>query len=104
MKNNANSNQTALIEGGSADQLLRRLKEGMIIKTRIVLCLGNSRYLLRIFGYNLVMASNLAFNRFDEIYIKVKSVQPYLVLKILKDYRESSASGGKLKKGGILAV
>jgi len=63
--------------------MLRKLRKGMHLTSRIILVLGHNRYLLRIYGYNLIMESTLKFNRFDEIHIEVLHVRPKLKLRFI---------------------
>lgn len=72
------------IEDTGVTRLLRRLRKGMRIKSRIVLVLDNKRYLLRIQGRNLLMESNLSFERKEELWIEVLAVRPRLKLRLLK--------------------
>ncbi len=67
---------------GDLKPLLQRLKKGMVLRSRIVYALGNNQYLLRLFGYNLLMESELEFKRFDEIEIEVKKLYPKLHLSV----------------------
>lgn len=78
-----------VVDGKNLDQLLRRLWEGMVLQGRIVLCLGSNRYLLRIWGYNLVMESARAFMRHEEFNIQIIKLTPRLELKIFKDQNHS---------------
>ena len=67
---------------GDLQPLLRRLKKGALVPARIVLCLPENKYLLRIMGNNLVMKSRLPFKKFDEFYLRVKKLDPYLEMEI----------------------
>ncbi len=71
------------VQDESLNRMLRKLRKGMRLKTRIILVLGNNRYLLRIYGYNLIMESKLKFNRFDEIHIEIQQVRPKLKLRFI---------------------
>ncbi len=71
------------VQDESFKRMLRKLRKGMRLKTRIVLVLGHNHYLLRIYNYNLVMESKLKFNRFDEIEIEVLQVRPKLKLRMI---------------------
>ncbi len=71
------------VQDESLNRMLRKLRKGMQLKTRIILVLGHNRYLLRIYGYNLIMESKLKFNRFDEIQIEVQQVRPKLKLRFI---------------------
>jgi len=84
------------VEGG-LERLINRLKRGMILKSRIVYCMGANRYLLRIYGYNMVMESPLKFNRFDEIHIRVVRVHPRLELRFLSSRKKKDGSSRHTK-------
>lgn len=75
-----------IIEDG-LEQLLGRLQPGMIVQARIVYCLGQNRYLMRIYGYNMVMQSNHPFNRFDEVPIMIKQITPKLIVQLVDPNR-----------------
>lgn len=75
-----------IIEDG-LEQLFGRLEKGMIVKARIVYCLGQNQYLLRIYGYNMVMQSNYPFNRFDEVNIMIKQITPRLIVQMVDPNR-----------------
>ncbi|HQU70664.1 MAG TPA: hypothetical protein PKV71_14175 [Calditrichia bacterium] len=63
-----------------ASYLVQKLTEGSVVKGRIVLCLGQGKYLLRIYGRNIVMRSDMEFERRQEIELTVKAVRPHLIL------------------------
>lgn len=67
---------------GDLDQLIRRLKKGMVLNGRIIEYFGNDRYLLRIFGYNIYTESKKRFERFEEIQLRVLQVTPHLILDL----------------------
>jgi hypothetical protein len=64
------------------DNLIRRLKEGMRLKGRIVKCLGDNRYLLRIWGYNILTESEQRFEPLEEVSLTVRQVRPHLTFKL----------------------
>ena len=66
----------------SLDQLLRRLHPGKVVDGRIVDVLDQNRYLLRIWGYNILTESEQKFERREEVKLTVKQVHPHLVLDI----------------------
>lgn len=55
----------------------------MKLNGRIVDCLGKNRYLLRIWGYNIITESEHIFKQCDEIQLVVKKVDPHLTLDLL---------------------
>jgi len=75
-----------IIEDG-LEQLFGRLEKGMIVRARIVYCLGDNRYLLRIYGYNMIMQSNYPFNRFDEVEMMIKQITPKLIVQMVDPSR-----------------
>ena len=79
--------QLGMMEDGSLEQLMSRLKPGMILRARIILRLEKHKYLLRIYGCNLVMESHLEFNRFDEIDILVSETSPRLIVQVVEKSR-----------------
>ncbi|RLD16527.1 hypothetical protein DRI50_01645 [candidate division KSB1 bacterium] len=79
---------TVLIIENDLSPLLKRLKKGNIVKGRIVHSLTEHHYLLRILGYNLVMKSNLKFNRFQEVLFRIQEIDDKIKLRIIDPKRE----------------
>lgn len=77
-------NHNFIVEGG-LENLLSRLKKGMRLQGRIIDCLGDNRYLLRIRGYNILTSSEQIFEKSDDISLGVVEVEPHLVLNLFKD-------------------
>ena len=73
-----------IVEDLSVNRLLKRLKRGMKLKSRVVLVLERNHYVLRVQGRNLVMQSNYRFNRLEEVWVQVEQVKPKLLLRLLK--------------------
>jgi len=73
-----------IVEDLSVNRLLKRLKRGMRLKSRVVLVLERNHYVLRVQGRNLVMQSNYRFNRLEEVWVQVEQVKPKLLLRLLK--------------------
>jgi hypothetical protein len=69
---------------GDLQPLLKRLRKGMKIPSRIIYVLGENRYLFRIFGYNIMMESNIQFQRFEEVEIIVDRLHPKLFLSLAR--------------------
>lgn len=65
------------------ENLFRRLKPGQILKGKIIDCVEPNGYLLRIRGYNILTKSNCRFQKFEDIFVKVKEVDSHLVLDLL---------------------
>jgi len=80
-----NSPDSSFITRGDLDNLLRRLRKGMKLSGRIIECLENNRYLLRIQGYNILTCSEQLFQKFDEIQLTVIEIEPHLVLDFMKE-------------------
>ncbi|MCD6204668.1 MAG: hypothetical protein J7L22_03290 [Candidatus Marinimicrobia bacterium] len=62
------------------EDFLSRLTRGMTLTGRVVEVLGNNRYILRIWGYNLLTESTKKFKRSDEVQFDVRQLKPRLVL------------------------
>ncbi len=63
-------------------ELLKRLKKGMKVNGRILDKISDHRYIIRIFGYNLLTESEAVFNVKDEVTLTVLEVEPHLTLNI----------------------
>ncbi len=89
VKNSRDYSENLFIVNGDLEPLLRRLKKGMRIRTRVVWVFGGNRYLLRIHGYNLLMESRMSFNRFEEVDLVISEVRPRLVLEVYDEWRHA---------------
>lgn len=98
---NKKYNYVGFVEDYDVENLFHRLENGKIIRTRIVYCLGENKYLLRIYGYNLVMKSNVKFNRFDEVDVQIKQVSPKLIVQVVDKSRYTKLSN---QHSGIMDV
>jgi hypothetical protein len=76
-------NQFVYIVENDLSGLKRKLKKGTRVPSRIVLKLDEYRYVLRIYGINLVMQSKIRFNRFDEVELLVEKTKPKLKMSIV---------------------
>lgn len=85
-----NSPDSSFISRNDLDNLLRRLRKGMRLQGRIIECLENNRYLLRIQGYNILTCSEQLFQKFDEIQLTVIEIKPHLVLDFMKENSPST--------------
>ena len=81
---------------GDLSYLRRKLKKGSNISGRIVLRMENNKYILRIFGYNLVMQSELDFERFDEVELTVNQVSPNFELSVADEFQIKKKKRGKV--------
>ncbi len=86
------------------DNLLRRLKKGMVLKGRIVECLGGDKYLLRIWGYNIFTESRKTFQQFDEIELTVIDVKPRLILDLRLENQSARYTGKVDARGTNILV
>ncbi len=77
------------------NELLKRLKKGMQVKGRIIDCLGQNKYLLRIWGYNILTESKQSFQKFDEIQLTVREVKPNLILDFVREKQDYNEKVGK---------
>ena len=77
-----------LIIEENLQSLLKRLQQGSIVKGRIVHILSPHHYLLRILGHNLVMKSNVKFNRFQEVLFRIQEIDSRIKLRLIDPQRE----------------
>ncbi|MDP8241022.1 MAG: hypothetical protein P9X24_18175 [Candidatus Hatepunaea meridiana] len=77
-------NKEYFVEGG-LENLIKRLEKGTILKGRIVDCASENRYLLRIWGYNILTESKKRFNKFDEVHLIVEETTPHLILNFANE-------------------
>jgi len=64
------------------NKLAHQLTAGMEVPGRIVQCVGDNIYLLRVRGFNIITESFYPFLRFDEVRLIVKSVDPQFVFQV----------------------
>lgn len=64
-------------------------KEGLKVALRIVLKLNEYKYVLRIFGHNLVMQSKKIFIRFDKAELLIEPTSPILKTSIIRKINNS---------------
>jgi len=83
------SSQPAFEIVGDLEGLMSRLHPGLRVRGRIVDIIDDGKYILRIWGYNLLTASRGRFNRFDEIELVIREVEPHLVLDLHNIGREN---------------
>ena len=67
------------------ENLFRRLKPGQILKGKIIDYVEPNGYLLRIRGYNILTQSKGRFQKFEDIFVKVKEVDSHLVLDLIPE-------------------
>ena len=74
-------------------KLLSRLKPGQFIQGRILDKLDNDKYIIRIYGYNIISKSNKHLNIGDELNFEIKGNQNHLTIKLI-DKKHSYKSKG----------
>lgn len=92
----AQADQTYLIVEDDLNELLMRLNQGMRLNGRIVDELGEHLFILRVWGYNMVMESAYDFNRFDEVQLLVKQVSPDFQLELMPQQKSAALAANKL--------
>ena len=70
--------------GKDLGELLDKLEQGMELTGRILEVLKEDRYILRIWGYNILTGSEKKFYKDEEVDLVVKQISPHLVLKLKK--------------------
>jgi len=78
------------------ENLKGKLEKGVILQARIILDIGDKKYLLRFQGGNYIMESDLRFERFDEVLVSVEATEPKLKLKILPPPRKKNNNSGQM--------
>lgn len=78
------------------ENLKDKLEKGTTLQARIILDLGNKKYLLRFQGGNYIMESDLHFVRFDEVLVSVEAIEPKLKLRILPPQRKTTNRSGHM--------
>ncbi|MFH1851021.1 MAG: hypothetical protein ABIA75_01610 [Candidatus Neomarinimicrobiota bacterium] len=89
---------------GDLNDLLKRLEPGMVLNGRIVDCLGDDKYILRIWGYNVLTQSHYSFQRFDEIELVVKKVQPEFELVLQPAGHNRAGKAARSGAGGDVSI
>lgn len=64
------------------DRLKKRLKKGMVLHGRIIECISTNKYLLRVWGYNILTESRGKFQKFDEIDLFVNEIFPNIEFEL----------------------
>lgn len=86
------------------DMFINRIKKGMVLRGRIIDRLGEDRYLLRVWGYNILTESQSAFAPFDEIKLVVKETNPVIVFDLCSERSPKRQSLGISSQGLSLLV
>lgn len=85
LNNCINKNNYVFVVKDNLEEFTSRLKEGMVLKGKIIRCLGDNKYLLRIWGYNMLTESCFSFNELDKISVAVKEIKPRLIFSLLEE-------------------
>jgi hypothetical protein len=73
--------------------LLKRLTPGSIVKGRILDKLDNNKYILRIYGYNIITESKKNLNIGDEFNFEIKNNNNHLTIKLIENISNIKTSG-----------
>ena len=73
--------------------LLKRLNPGSTVKGRILDKLEDSKYILRIYGYNIVTESRKNLNKGDELEFQIKNNNNHLTIKLLDKKLNTKTKG-----------
>ena len=95
-------NQFVYIVENDLSGLKRKLKKGARVPSRIVLKLDEQRYVLRMYGINLVMQSKIKFNRFDEVELLVEKTKPKLKMSIVGKIKNPKDNNNKIQTDLII--
>ena len=67
------------------NDLFKRLNPGDFVKGRVLKKIDSYKYIIRIFGYNIITASNSDLNEGAEVELKVKKTNDHLVIELISD-------------------
>ncbi|MAJ44994.1 MAG: hypothetical protein CMF96_09675 [Candidatus Marinimicrobia bacterium] len=65
-------------------ELLKRLNPGSIVKGRILDKIDDSKYILRIYGYNIVTESKKSLKKGEELKFEIKNNNNHLTIKLIE--------------------
>tara|TARA_B100001939_G_C16825038_1_gene566077 strand:+ start:341 stop:616 length:276 start_codon:yes stop_codon:yes gene_type:complete len=71
--------------------LLKRLNPGSIVKGRILDKIDDSKYILRIYGYNIVTESKKSLKKGDELQFEIKNNNNHLTIKLIDSIQNSKS-------------
>tara|TARA_B100001029_G_C15062715_1_gene460038 strand:- start:2112 stop:2387 length:276 start_codon:yes stop_codon:yes gene_type:complete len=72
--------------------LLKRLNPGSIVKGRILDIIDNSKYILRIYGYNIVTESKKPLKKGDELKFEIKNNNNHLTIELIDSSKKSKSN------------
>ena len=67
------------------NDLFKRLKSGDIVRGRILHKLCEGKYIVRIFGYNIITGSTSKLLEGNEVDLKVKQTNGHLLFELISD-------------------
>jgi len=82
------------------NDLFKRLKIGDVVKGRVLDKLEDYKYVVRIFGYNIITGSTSKLKLGAEVDLKVRKSEGHLIVELIKD---SNPNTGDKKHLNIIA-
>jgi hypothetical protein len=73
-------------------ELKKRLKTGQKLKGKILECLTENRYILRVWNYNIYTESKKQFSKNEEINLLVEKIEPTLVFDLSRKNKKKSSN------------
>mgnify|MGYP001286039011 FL=1 len=73
--------------------LLKRLNPGSTVKGRILEKIDDTKYILRIYGYNIVTESKKNLSKGDELEFEIKNNNNHLTIKLLNKKPQTTKNG-----------
>ena len=73
--------------------LLKRLNPGSSVKGRILDRLDNEKYILRIYGYNIITASKKILKIGEELNFEIKENNNHLTIKLIENKKPLKEKG-----------
>jgi len=66
-------------------KIIRQIRIGTILRSRVVACLGNNHYVLDIRGSYILSESQYSFNCGEEAWLIVRALEPDFILEMVKE-------------------
>tara|TARA_B100000029_G_C16910110_1_gene717414 strand:- start:211 stop:486 length:276 start_codon:yes stop_codon:yes gene_type:complete len=73
--------------------LLKRLNPGSTVKGRILEKIDDTKYILRIYGYNIVTESKKNLSKGDELEFEIKNNNNHLTIQLLNKKPQTTKNG-----------
>ena len=73
--------------------LLKRLNPGSTVKGRILDKIDDTKYILRIYGYNIVTESKKNLSKGDELEFEIKNNNNHLTIQLLNKKPQTTKNG-----------